>query len=826
MSDEDEVQADSEALLDEIFDRALEAVRTGADLDLGSCLAGREDLRAEAEALVGRARALGFRPRALDPEFSGYELVRPLGRGGMGSVYLARDRKGGSVEVALKLASPDVMSNPVGRTRFLREGAVLARISHPHVVQVLEIVDEGPFCAIAMEWVRGPSLADLVAESRAGGQSAMPWERVVDLGIAMSEALDELHQLGLVHRDVKPANILLRENGSAVLADLGVVLDCEQDRLTQAGFVGTLGYAPPEQVRGLQLEVSASADLFSLGVTLYQALTRELPFATDSLRAYLESVERGPATIVAGGDSALRRLNRVFALVLHSDPRERHGSASDLRADLLRIRNGRRLPADPLRAVQRFWRTQRRRRPGITAAATTLCVLSILIAIAGYWFGVRPALARSALHAARVALLDPSMSEAYFAVERRDLLAPRTRLLSAPNRVSLKRRLLLDESIREYDRALRLMWDPLVHRERGLVRCARNRLGGGPLHSEDFLPTIGGAYDKAIAAGWDFGDPVPALLEDGFQEGLSAIEAHDLGILAHLLGDAGTAVPALERGVAAGLDDPLASAAMVTALLSTNRRLNLHEHLVVAESEFPEIASIQLQFADYYLGAGEAEQATARLQRAESLDPSTRDPWNNLTLLRGEVALMEGRLDDAYRELHWMYMHRTSSRARQALAWTEELLANWRSVHYQCLVFLRSHHERHIHKESVRQTLSRIWDAVDKDHGVGVRDRSELGRLASRATLLITRRALDWRAPSFEGPMPPPHPFWTFHGQWSRDGGPKDELRGLIENAEGSGELESEHLRLEAALLEGESLPTVLLEHVPGALTMDNLQPP
>jgi eukaryotic-like serine/threonine-protein kinase len=206
-----------------------------------------------------------------------YRLEGPLGHGGMASVHLARDTELDR-PVAIKLLAENLAGDPAFRERFLREARLAARLSHPNVVSVYdagETADGRPY--IVMEHVRGVTLADLTQQ-----RGPLPPDEAVALAVQASRGLAHAHAAGLVHRDVKPQNLLLREDGTLKVADFGIARAAETTALTQAGTVlGTAAYLSPEQALGEQ--VTAAADVYSLGAVVYELLTGRPPFEFDSL---------------------------------------------------------------------------------------------------------------------------------------------------------------------------------------------------------------------------------------------------------------------------------------------------------------------------------------------------------------------------------------------------------------------------------------------------------------------------------------------------------------------------------------------------------------
>jgi serine/threonine protein kinase len=208
-----------------------------------------------------------------------YELERRLGAGGMSTVFLARD----SVlerPVAVKLLAEHLSDDEAFVARFRREALAAARLQHPNIVQVFDSGEDQPSGRhfIVMEYVNGPSCADLLRETPKLGV-----EQTVDIVKGACHGLDYAHRAGVVHRDVKPGNLLIaEETGSVKLADFGIAKAAEQTRITQVGAVlGTAAYLSPEQATGE--EAGPASDIYSLGVCAYQFLAGRLPYEYASL---------------------------------------------------------------------------------------------------------------------------------------------------------------------------------------------------------------------------------------------------------------------------------------------------------------------------------------------------------------------------------------------------------------------------------------------------------------------------------------------------------------------------------------------------------------
>jgi serine/threonine protein kinase len=205
-----------------------------------------------------------------------YRLEQPLGHGGMASVFLARDTE---LErpVAVKLLAENLTGDPSFRERFVREARLAARLSHPNVVSVYDAGEDGGRPYIVMEHVDGESLADVLAS-----RGRLAPEDARALALQAASGLAHAHGAGLVHRDVKPQNLLLGSDGTLKIADFGIARAAEATALTQAGTVlGTAAYLSPEQALGE--EVGPAADVYSLGAVLYELLTGRPPFEFESL---------------------------------------------------------------------------------------------------------------------------------------------------------------------------------------------------------------------------------------------------------------------------------------------------------------------------------------------------------------------------------------------------------------------------------------------------------------------------------------------------------------------------------------------------------------
>ena len=216
----------------------------------------------------------------------GYRLLDQIGEGAFGVVYRATQPQIGR-EVAIKAVHPELANHPDFVRRFEREAQIVARLEHPHIVPLYDYWREPDAAYLVMRYLRGGSLEDLLADG--------PLEpaRAASILDQMAAALSAAHRQGIVHRDVKPGNVLLDEEGNAYLTDFGVALDVGAPEKTSGTMMrGTPAYLSPEQIR-LEPAVPAS-DVYALGVVLYEMLTGEHPFPASSLTALLDQHLRDP----------------------------------------------------------------------------------------------------------------------------------------------------------------------------------------------------------------------------------------------------------------------------------------------------------------------------------------------------------------------------------------------------------------------------------------------------------------------------------------------------------------------------------------------------
>jgi serine/threonine-protein kinase len=256
---------------------------------------------------------------------AGYRIEERIGRGGMGVVYRA-EHLNLRRRAAIKIIAPDLAESEGFRERFTREARIAAALQHPNIVTVYDAGEVDGLLYLAMQYIQGSDLAAMLRAER----RLRPY-RAVDVCRQVASALDAAHAMGLIHRDVKPANVLI-EGRTAFLTDFGLTkrLGGDHTQLTRAGdVVGTIHYVAPEQIEGSP--VSARTDVYSLGCLLYHCLTGAVPFSRDTDVAVIYAhLSEDPPRITAARPDLPDGLNGVIAKALDKSPDRRFPSCGDL----------------------------------------------------------------------------------------------------------------------------------------------------------------------------------------------------------------------------------------------------------------------------------------------------------------------------------------------------------------------------------------------------------------------------------------------------------------------------------------------------------------
>jgi len=306
--------------------RSVLAGRTYLDPSLGARLARMEPEPAGPHPGLSH----GDPDLAVGTDFAGHRIDGFVGQGGMGVVFRATDLALGRT-VALKVIAPEAAGKPVFRARFERECRVAAAIDHPHVVQIFHAGENDGLLYLTMRYVDGTDLHRLLRRER-----RLHPERAVSILGQIAGALDQAHALGLVHRDVKPANVLLTQRSGrdhAYLTDFGITRRADDEHLTRTGVtLGSVDYMAPEQAHGT--DVDARADIYSLACVLFQMLTGSVVFDRDNdLEKLWAHVHDPPRRLVALNPDLPSALQDVLDRALAKRPGDRQQSATQLARD-------------------------------------------------------------------------------------------------------------------------------------------------------------------------------------------------------------------------------------------------------------------------------------------------------------------------------------------------------------------------------------------------------------------------------------------------------------------------------------------------------------
>jgi serine/threonine protein kinase len=258
-----------------------------------------------------------------------YRLLSELGSGGMGIVYRALDLEL-QREVALKRLRSEFAASSTVLERFRNEAKLQGRLNHPNIAQLYSLVQTPEAFCIVMEFVRGAVVQELLP---------LKWEEAIALLLQVLSALDCAHTLGVLHRDMKPENIIIDISGTVKVMDFGIAYAVGSDRMTrEKSLIGTMEYMPPERILGR--DITARSDIYSLGILLFEMLSGKLPFGTMSEYDLLRWQVEQNAPPVTGFVDVPPVLNGVIARAMNKDPEQRYASCAAMAQDLTPLLHG------------------------------------------------------------------------------------------------------------------------------------------------------------------------------------------------------------------------------------------------------------------------------------------------------------------------------------------------------------------------------------------------------------------------------------------------------------------------------------------------------
>jgi serine/threonine-protein kinase len=360
------------------------------------------------------------------PQVPGYRVEALLGHGGMGVVYRAwHVRLNRPVALKMLLAGPCARPNEL--ERFLREAEAVAALNHPNIVQVHDVGDVGGRPYFTMELVEGGNLVERI------GGVPQPARQAAALVTTLAEAIHAAHQSGIMHRDLKPGNILLTRDGTPKVTDFGLARRLETGGgLTLSGMpLGTPSYMAPEQARGDKGALGPATDVYALGAILYELLTGRAPFRAESPTATLQQVVADePVAPARLNPKVPRDLQTICLKCLHKEPHRRYASAQALADDLRRFECGEPINARPVGRIERAVRWVRRRPALAGALAAGVLLASVLVVTILWWYGQR-----MGLEAAAIAYAEADLNESERLRERGEFMASAAVLRRAKDRL-------------------------------------------------------------------------------------------------------------------------------------------------------------------------------------------------------------------------------------------------------------------------------------------------------------------------------------------------------------------------------------------------------
>lgn len=305
-----------------------------------------------------------------------YEIIRMLGHGGMNRVYLACDIAN-QQNVVLKFPSEDLIGNVAVFERYKREAEIGNRINHPHVQHLLNIDEKRSEEYLVVEYIKGKTLRTIL-EDRAS--QPLPPVEAIGIALQLCDALKYCHEHGVFHRDMKPENIMIQDDGNIKIIDFGIALLEGARRVTWRGLSGTVGtpdYMSPEQLKGER--GFASSDIYAVGVILYEMLCGRTPFEGENIFAVMnQHVSQDPPSILEFNPQLSPALATVVMHAIRRDPEKRYKAIKDLQHDLQNLEEVKPVPYEP--------EAPKLNQSGRTAITATLIIIALLLAIIAIGF--------------------------------------------------------------------------------------------------------------------------------------------------------------------------------------------------------------------------------------------------------------------------------------------------------------------------------------------------------------------------------------------------------------------------------------------------------
>ncbi|MFT7639978.1 MAG: tetratricopeptide (TPR) repeat protein [Pirellulaceae bacterium] len=376
---EDALIRDNGADIEEYARRADAAIRPAVREELwainASRLVGNQFASAQPDALTQTAYpnddTVTITPQQIPDSVGRFRLLNQIGEGGTGVVWRAEDEQLHRY-VAVKLPHPGRVSDP---DRFIHEARIAAKLQHPNIVRVLEVGRQNQQCYLVSDLIEGESLADLLQIR------TLPLREAVEMLTEIADALEYSHQHGVVHRDLKPHNILLDAKGCPYVTDFGLAKNCGVDEpsLTPIGHViGTPAYMAPEQARGRSDEADPRTDVYAMGVVLFKFLTGDVPFRGSVESVVYQVIYADPPEPSLWNRNVPRDLETICLKCLEKEPARRYTSAADLKDELQRYLFGEPILARPISTWGRVGKWFKRNR---TMAILATAIASLLIAV-------------------------------------------------------------------------------------------------------------------------------------------------------------------------------------------------------------------------------------------------------------------------------------------------------------------------------------------------------------------------------------------------------------------------------------------------------------